>query len=462
MQLPVAFLAAWIGVLPPWGPGSAAESAAKASLAESATALAAPEPPGTPCASSEGIDYGPRLARWIEKRKAKCGQLAPYRPRFLERQILAFEKAERPAITQFNVFGFYPRAQTIEHRSQLAGGARFWRPEIVGTRFDASGSAFWSLQGFRFYDLQLGVVPHAGKAFPLFAIKSDDVFELANVRQDSETRYMLYGSFAYRWAPEFDFFGIGPDSRAEDRADFLLEDKVYEVVAGCRVLPRLTLSVRAGRYHAEIGPGRDAELPPIEQVFAASAVPGLATQPDFVRTGAAAVFDSRDVMENPHRGAVIAVQWLRHDGRGTSPAGFDRLGVDARGFLPLGHPQRLLALRAYASQDAPRAGGRVPFYMQSFLGSSHTLRGYLSQRFRGERLALFQAEYRWEAAPALELAAFFESGAVAATRHDALEGFRTDGGVGLRFKTHEAAQLRLDCVWGAEGFRFLFRLGPVY
>jgi outer membrane protein assembly factor BamA len=228
------------------------------------------------------------------------------------------------------------------------------------------------------------------------------------------------------------------------------------------VLPRLTLSARAGRYRAEIGEGRDEELPSIQEVFAPSAVPGLAASPDFLRFGAAAVIDSRDVMGNPHRGAVLAVQWQRYDGRGESHDRFDRMGVDARVFIPLGHPQRVLALRAYGSQDAPGAGARVPFYLLSYLGGSHTLRAYLSQRFRGERLALFQAEYRWEAAPALELAAFVDSGAVAATRDDELDRFRSDAGIGLRLKSHEAALLRLDFAWGGEGFRFLFRFSTSY
>ena len=67
----------------------------------------------------------------------------------------------------------------------------------------------------------------------------------------------------------------------------------------------------------------------------------------------------------------------------------------------------------------------MPFYLQSFLGGSHTLRAYASQRFRGEKLALFQAEYRWEAAPAVELALFVgqrRGGGDAATTTSARSG----------------------------------------
>ena len=425
-------------------------------------ALAAPISP-TGCAATDGIEIGPRLAQWVERRRAKCSELRPYEATFLEKQVLAFEKAERPPLTQWNLGGLYPRIQSIDHRSQYAAGLRLWRPELGDSRFDVSGSAFWSLQGFQYYDAQVGVVPHRDQAFPLFAAKSDDVFELSNVRFDANTPYMLYGSFLYRWAPKFDYFGIGPDSKQEDQADFRLRETLYEGVAGYRVLPRLTLSGRLGLDSNSIGEGHDDDLPAVEDVFPASTVPGFTEQPDFLRYGAAAIFDSRDVAQNPHRGAVLSAAWQRYAQQsGGDDQSFSRLAGDARLYVSLGNRQRVLALRAYGSQDSPVSGARVPFYLLSYLGSSHTLRAFASQRFRGERLALLQAEYRWEASPAIELAAFVDSGAVAATRDDSLGQFRTDGGVGLRFKSHETALLRFDFAWGGEGFRFLFRFGPAF
>ena len=182
----------------------------------------------------------------------------------------------------------------------------------------------------------------------------------------------------------------------------------------------------------------------------------------FLRYGAAAVFDGRDVAQNPHHGGLLAVQWLRYDERDGSAFTFNRFAVDGRAYLPLGHPQRVLALRVYASKDDPAAGGRVPFYLLPHLGGSHTLRGYVSQRYRGEKLVLFQAEYRWEASPAIELALFADSAAVAATTDEKLERFRTDGGIGLRFKSHESVMLRLDFAWSDEGFRALFRFSPSF
>ena len=424
---------------------------------------AEPAPEDTrPCGWAEGLEAGPRQAPLIEARRAKCAELEPYRPGLIERQVLAFEKAERPPITQLNLFGVYPRLQAIDHRSQSAAGVRLWRPDLGSSPLDLAGSAFWSIQGFQYYEAQLGMMPHRGRAFPVFAHKTDDVFELVNVRYDDDKPFMLYGGLAHRWAPKFDFFGSGPSSRKEDQAGFSQRDTLVEGVTGYRVVPRVTLSGRFGFYRAATGPGEDEKLPQLTDVFDPAVVPGLGERVDFLRYGAGAVFDARDVAGNPHRGGLLAVQWLRYDQRDGRAFTFDRYAVDGRAFISLGDPQRVLALRAYASQDDPKGGARVPFYLLPFLGGSHTLRGFLSQRFRGERLALFQAEYRWEASPAIELALFADSGAVAATRDDKLEQFRTGGGIGLRLKTHEATLLRFDCAWSDEGVRLLLRFNPSF
>jgi hypothetical protein len=374
-----------------------------------------------------------------------------------------FEKAERPPIHELNLFGFYPRIQAIDHRSKAAAGVRFWQPDMGGSRFDLAASAFWSLAGFRFFEAQAGLLPHRGRELPHFSYRMDDVFELPNVRYDDDRRYTLYGSFTHRWAPQFDFYGLGPDSREEDHADFRLKDTLVEGLAGYRLFSRVTVSARAGYYQASTGPGTDDNLPQVEDVFALSDLPGFGARPDFLRFGAAAVLDARDVARNPHRGGLLAAEWLRYSQRGGSGSGFDRFAADGRLYVPLGHPQRVLALRTYFSTDQPRAdGGRVPFYMQAFLGSSHTLRAYSSQRFRGERLFLLQAEYRIEASPAVEIALFAETGAVGARSDDGLGRFRTDGGVGLRLKTHEMTAVRCDLAWGGEGFRLLLRFSPSF
>ena len=74
---------------------------------------------------------------------------------------------------QINLFGLYPRIQTIEHRSQTAGGVRLCHPDLGTSPVDLAGSAFWSIQGFEYFDAQAGVVPHRGLSLPPFGFKAD-------------------------------------------------------------------------------------------------------------------------------------------------------------------------------------------------------------------------------------------------------------------------------------------------
>ena len=80
--------------------------------------------PAAPCGSTEGVEAGPRLAEWVEKRKAKCAQLEPYRAHVPREADPGFREGgaavDRRSI---NLLGLYPRIQTIDHRSQYARGA---------------------------------------------------------------------------------------------------------------------------------------------------------------------------------------------------------------------------------------------------------------------------------------------------------------------------------------------------
>lgn len=442
----------------PVAPGLADESGrAKSSPADAVSASTqTPEA----CAPTEWIDIPTSLAPLVARRRAKCAELKPYQQGFAEKQLLLIEKADRPPIGQVNLFGFYPRLQTMDHRSRIAIGTRFWRQDVFGSAVDVAGAYFVSRSAFQYAEAQVGVLPHRGREFPRFAFKGDEVFEIVNVRSDDNQPYTLYGSWMWRWSPQYDFFGAGPDSSRDDRADFRQKDQLVEAVAGLRLAKHLSLMGRAGWWWVSTGPGTDDALPNVDEVFAPAQIPGYGERLEYLRCGASLVFDARDVRDNPHSGGVAAVQYTRYDQRNGDAYSFGRISADARAYIPLGHPQRVLALRAYLTRDDPAADGRSPFFTLAFIGSGRTLRGYPSQRFRGERVASAQAEYRIDVAPALEIALFYDGGAVALVGDESVSHWRSSGGVGLRLKTHEAVFARTDFAWGSEGFRFLLRFSP--
>jgi hypothetical protein len=411
-----------------------------------------------------GADEPPldRAELWRRARLEKAQRARAESPPFLERTILSIEKAERPSLLDWNVAGFYPRFESIASGSRTAAGVRLWRPEIGGSPIDVHGSAFHSLRGYQLYELQVGLIPHTAGRFPLRSTKGDDVYEVAAWRP-GVSRLTLYASGRYRDYPREAFYGLGACSRKEDRSSFRFRDTTLEAVGGYQLARRLAVQLRAGYATPAIRPGKEAGVAITQQRFDDASAPGLSEQPDFLHLTSLLLFDGRDEPGNPHKGALLAASLSRFDDRDSRAFAFHRLALDGRGYIPVGSRQRVLALRALVSRDEAGGGQRVPFYMQESLGGSHTLRGYQNFRFRGEKVLLLQAEYRWEAVPAVELALFVDGGqALRAGEGFDLGDLETDYGFGIRLKRNTGLIARLDVARSGEDRRVLLRFGPSF
>jgi hypothetical protein len=418
-------------------------------------------PPAAPDTHTETDEPETRAERWQALRARKGEHLAPRQPGWLERTLLKIEKAERPSLLDFNVAHVYPRVQNISRGSWPAAGLRLWRPGTDGMPLDVEASAFYSVRRYELYDLQVGRIPHKGRAFPARSVRGDDVYEMGDVRVTGP-RFTGYASLRYLHEPQTSYYGLGPDSPPL-LTKYLYQHATYEGIAGFTPSPRFTVRVRAGLKQVFIGPGQDDDAPTTQAVFDDTTAPGLAQQPDFFHWAAAVLLDGRDEPGRPHRGAVLALGWDGYDDRKSSSYKFDRLTADGRAFIPLGSPQRVLALRARVSADHPAAGSVVPFYFQETVGGGHNLRAFHTNRFRGSKLVLGQAEYRWEAWPALELALFADAGRVFDAGEDlSLSGLEHDWGFGLRLKTSEATLLHFDTAFGREGTRAVLRLASSF
>jgi len=404
-----------------------------------------------------------RAEQWQRLREEKAARAAvpAERPGFFERQILAFEKAERPSLLNLHYQGFSPTVASLSAGSQLAAGVRFWQPERGPAATSVHASAALSPRGYQLYDLQLGRIPHHDGKQPERSTRGDDVYELGSLSRPGAPHLILYGSLRHRHDPQERFFGLGPSARAEDRSDYLLREASYELVGGYQLNARTVATVRAGFFQPGVGAGTSDHDPSVDVLFDDRSAPGLARQPHYVRLAGLLLFDHRDQPFNPHRGGMIAASAMRFDARAGAAFDFTRLALDARGYLPLGSPQRLLAVRVLASADDPATGARVPFYLQEALSNSRTLRGFQTFRFRGEKLLSLQAEYRWEAVPALELALFTDAGKVARAG-EPFGAFEAGYGVGLRLKTQKDTLVRFDAAWSREGHRLYLRFGPSF
>jgi hypothetical protein len=417
---------------------------------------------GPPPAAAAEAEAPTRLERLRQERLRRQQHVRPNRQGLLEHQLVKLEKSERPSIFDINFKGFYPTIAGISSGSRLAPGVRFWRSEIGGSPVSVHASAAYSFAHYELYDLQVGRIPHRPGKLPARSTKGDDVYELASGRANLAGP-ILYASLRYRHNPQERFYGLGPDSIAEDQTSFLLQDMSYELVGGWQFNPHVVATLRAGYVQASVDRGTEKGVPATQDIFGDVSAPGLLRQPDFMKGTAQLLLDYRDHPFNPHRGGLVALSLSRVDDRGGDEFKFTRFAADARGYLPLGAPERVLALRLYTSLDDAAGDSRVPFYMQETLGSSRLLRGFPTFRFRGEKLLSLQAEYRWEAIPALELAVFVDSGKVFTDIGDwGLSGLETSYGAGLRLKSSSATLVRFDVARSPEDTRLYLKFGAAF
>jgi outer membrane translocation and assembly module TamA len=396
-----------------------------------------------------------RHERWRRLRLAKRQNLRPYRQPFWERYLYSIDQKGSQSIEDFNLYGFYPRLDFIARGSGPAVGLRYWRPNVKGP-LDLMGSAFYSVRRYQHVDLHAGLIPNRGKRIPSASFMEEDLDDLGDIDRTRFSHFKLYASGRYRYRPEERYYGSGPDSRREDQRRFLLRDMLFEITTGYQFTSKIDWTVKAGYLQHSLGLKDLADLE--------DELTGARNPPNYFRLRSTVLFDYRDDPGIPHSGFSLTLGWELYENV-TQPDrhNFHRYGLDARGYIPLGSHQRVLALRSIFLDSIPESGNEVPFFLQPSLGGGESLRGYDSYRFRGEKLMMYQAEYRWEASKRWEFALFGDTGTVSDGAGRLSFGkMRSDLGIGVRFKSSRSTIFRVDQAWGSEGAKTQFRVSAVF
>jgi hypothetical protein len=340
--------------------------------------------------------------------------------------------------------GLYPSFGGFAQGTGPSPSLTMVQPSLGGSAVGLMFSTARSFRGDAFDELRVGVLPYA-PARPPSRQPTLEALTPA-FAAGAPQRFFAYAELRRR-----DLEGGQLFNGQGGATPYQLDDVALDLVAGWRPAPRWLIGFRAGTLSA------DARLEVADGDVLATLARGDARE-RFFRTSAAVAFDTRDHPRNPHRGTFVELSMARYEAR-QGGGGFDRLGLEARHFQPLGSERRVLALRASATLDAGR-GGDIPFYLLDSLGGDYRLRGYQEFRFRGPRLWAFTAEYRHELARLVEAVAFYDAGKVWAG-NDAMStsGFLGSYGAGLRLKTSETVLLRLEAARGGEGTRLNFKVG---
>jgi hypothetical protein len=359
---------------------------------------------------------------------------------------------------QFNRFraGF----GKISPISNFTPAIRYEIPRIGNTGLTFRTAAAVSVVGYQFYGLRFGkfrtLAPYdfLGDGFLGRPFDFD-------YRSQEPNQIFFYADLRYRNFPREYYYGAGPESVRENKSDYRIEEAAYDLVAGWQPARWLALEARGGYLDPHIGRGTNSKSPDTQDRFNDTTAPGLSNPPSMLHLDTALYLAwERD----PNRpSGLLGLRFARYDDRGAERFDFDRYSLDARGFLPLGSRQRIIATRFYISRDAPEPGAEVPFYLMKSLGGNQTLRGYRQMRFSDKNLIYLSGEYRWEAMTAVELAVFYDTGRVASSRSDLnFDHLRHTFGGGLRFKSMRRAVVRIDIGRSDEQIFLFFTFGPSF
>jgi Omp85 superfamily domain len=307
------------------------------------------------------------------------------------------------------------------------------------------GGVSESLKGDSLVELRVGRIPHVPDHAPSRRPGLEWMPGFVT-GEDGQGRFFVYGQ-----AKRLD---LGPGRYLQGGSDPLRQESL-DVVAGYRLSSRLALQVQGGMLSVSPGPG--AETSGLAFAPALDA-PGLAWKRDFLHLGSELARDTRLQPGRPDSGSFASLRLDHYQGRDSTP-GFSRASLDVRRYQALGSARHVVAVRGLAS-FANTDGIHVPYYLQDSLGGASILRSYPEHRFSGDRLLAFSAEYRFQALPWLQLAAFYDGGR-AWSGFPTLDsgGLRSSTGLGVRLTTRDHVLLRLDAARGDEGTRLNLKVG---
>lgn len=305
--------------------------------------------------------------------------------------------------------GFHLVTGSVAPGAGLTGGLGYskqWDHEAGQTLFDASGR----ISVRKYWELDANLRLNRGE-------NRTDV-------ERGDTKINFYA--LVKDMPRLDFFGVGPETREEDRAVY----HYREGVAGADLSKPVAGWLNVGGALESVWPDivriSNPTVNSVERAFGEASAPGITRQPSFFHYVAYAGLHTPGQIE--HRRVDYQLFYHFYQDWQEHRFSFRRFDADLRNKFPVGGTTRTkdgttynkneLRVRLRLSLSETREGQRVPFYLMPTLGGSNlrgedTLRGFRDYRFRDRDLVLLQAEYLRELKGPLDFIAFYDTGKVA-------------------------------------------------
>jgi hypothetical protein len=295
-----------------------------------------------------------------------------------------------------------------------------------------------------------------------------------------EERGRIYGRVGYEKTLTRRFFGFGSRTREDDETSYT--EELTGAGLGIRVsLPDpgsdFVLRSDLQAEHHGLSRGRVTGVPSTDEVFGGVFADGDRVDQLWLLNSFG--WDTRDSLHQPYEGIRVGASANVAWGSGGELGAV--LGIDGQHVFALppllhrgGHgreenpPTDVLAFGAFVQDTA----GDLPYYSLPTLGGTHTLRGYIQNRFTDRAAAHASAEYRVNLIPRgvaftdtvrierIGLGVFYEGGTVADGVEDLVDGRYLDSyGFGFRIAFSREAVFRVDWGFSDEGLNFTLAFG---
>jgi outer membrane protein assembly factor BamA len=346
------------------------------------------------------------------------------------------------------------------------------------SRIDPLPSSFYPVFG---YSSQVGLRGGLGYA-PRNVFRRGDFlrFEAAistNVYQNYEVSYQdvtLFGErtgvefdFIYRKRPRERFYGVGNDSKRENEANYELETTDFLFRPGHRFSRKVSGQLLINYNVSNTYDGKDPNL----QGNLDSLVnnPEYELAPDQFRSiryfglGFSIAFDSRDNAGQPSKGNFLNLAYLREIGVGRSDGlQFNYVRFIYAHYFNLWRKRILVArlfLQGFSLGD--QDGMSTPVYLLNQLGGLPRLRGYRTERFIDNDVAVVSLEYRWPVWKVIDAFLFWDEGRVYndLTNEAVFVNWKYSFGGGFRVRGRDQVSFMILLGASREGVQFYFEAG---
>jgi len=167
--------------------------------------------------------------------------------------------------------------------------------------------------------------------------------------------------------------------------------------------------------------------------------------------------DTTDDRFSPTRGIRTGLSAEFAGGFLGGDTAFTKYEADLSNYIKVGSSGQTLALRAMYG-----TGNNLPEHERFRVGGAETVRGYDYGEFLGDRMLVFNAEYRFPITDAVQGVVFADAGrAFKAGDSISLSGLKLGYGVGVRLDT-PLGVIRIDYGIGEGGGRTYFSIGPAF